>query len=92
MPSLYLILALLAICAHAQQAQQTGAQAQPFTASMETTYRPQATSSGTVEYSPIPLTPDLGQIANSIAAQPSVAAAMRQAKNDDGFESTRDEL
>ncbi|KAJ2799793.1 hypothetical protein H4R20_004297 [Coemansia guatemalensis] len=92
MPALRLIFALFAIRAHAQQTPQPEPQAQPFTVSMETTYRPEITSSGTVEYSPIPLTPDLGQIAKSIAEQPSVAAAMRQAKNDGGFESTREEL
>ncbi|KAJ2801704.1 hypothetical protein FBU31_001827 [Coemansia sp. 'formosensis'] len=51
-----------------------------YTVAMETTLRPDYTNSGTVIYSPIPLTPNLGQLADSVASQPSVAKAMRDAK------------
>ncbi|KAJ2492565.1 hypothetical protein IWW37_001320 [Coemansia sp. RSA 2050] len=47
---------------------------------METTVRPEYTNTGTDLYSPIPLTPDLGRLADSVASQPSVAKAMRNAK------------
>ncbi|KAJ2161892.1 hypothetical protein GGF46_001083 [Coemansia sp. RSA 552] len=60
---------------------------------METTYRPVADSTDSATYIPMPLTPDLAQIANSITAEPSVAEAMRQART--GWEPTdgpRDEL
>ncbi|KAJ2779923.1 hypothetical protein H4R18_003738 [Coemansia javaensis] len=77
----------LALCARAQQTPQ--ARAQPFTVSMETTYRPEHTGTG---YSPMPLTPDLGRIADSVAAEPSAAAAMRQARAAWGMDATKDEL
>lgn len=51
-----------------------------FVASMETTMRPAYTESDKEAYSPIPLTPDLGNIANSVATQPSAANVMRAAK------------
>ncbi|KAJ2786382.1 hypothetical protein GGI15_001554 [Coemansia interrupta] len=60
-----------------------------FTLTLETTFRPRYTDTGSDTYSPIPLTPDLGQIVNSIAAQPSVSEAMRRVQYDDN---TRDEL
>ncbi|KAJ2707298.1 hypothetical protein FB645_000809 [Coemansia sp. IMI 203386] len=55
---------------------------EPFTLTFETTYRPQITETDTdtAQYIPIPLTPDLGQIANSLASQTSVAAVMRKAQ------------
>ncbi|KAJ2817781.1 hypothetical protein IWW50_006047 [Coemansia erecta] len=60
---------------------------------METTYRPAVTESrGTAIYSPIPLTPDLAQIVDSIAADSAVSDSMRQARAGWGLESTRDEL
>ncbi|KAJ1835269.1 hypothetical protein LPJ63_001276 [Coemansia sp. RSA 2711] len=59
---------------------------------METTYRPEITDTASGTYSPIPFTPDLGQIVNSIAAESSVSNAMQQARAGWGLESTRDEL
>ncbi|KAJ1665661.1 hypothetical protein IW140_003131 [Coemansia sp. RSA 1813] len=71
----------------------TSAQTQPkFTVSMETTYRPEYTESDSDSYSPIPLTPDLANIVDSVSAQPSVASAMNQARGAWGVDSTKDEL
>ncbi|KAJ2005497.1 hypothetical protein H4R26_001920 [Coemansia thaxteri] len=62
------------------QAQQS-LQPPTYTIAMETTLRPNYSSTDlSATYSPIPITPDLGQIADSIASQPSVANAMRNAK------------
>ncbi|KAI9504952.1 hypothetical protein BX070DRAFT_221211 [Coemansia spiralis] len=67
--------------------------AQPtLTVSMETTYRPEYADVGSGSYSPIPITPDLGSIANSVAAQPSVASAMSQAKRTLATSNARGEL
>ncbi|KAJ2747376.1 hypothetical protein GGI20_000514 [Coemansia sp. BCRC 34301] len=57
-----------------------GQQRPTYTIVMETTLRPEFTNTGTAIYSPIPLTPDLGRLADSVASQPSVAKAMRNAK------------
>ncbi|KAJ2799476.1 hypothetical protein H4R21_003533 [Coemansia helicoidea] len=82
------VAAALAPRALAQQtAQQT---AQPYTITAATTYRPER--SATAGYSPMPLTPDLGRIADSVASEPSAAAAMRQARAAWDAASTRDEL
>ncbi|KAJ2494894.1 hypothetical protein GGI11_008647, partial [Coemansia sp. RSA 2049] len=51
-----------------------------YTVSMETTYRPEYTESDSDSYSPLPLTPNLAGIVESIATQPSVASAMNQAR------------
>ncbi|KAJ1741839.1 hypothetical protein LPJ68_002452 [Coemansia sp. RSA 1086] len=47
---------------------------QPFTVTLETTYRPEITDSDSASYSPLPFTPDLGHIINSIASEPSIAS------------------
>ncbi|KAJ1646668.1 hypothetical protein LPJ64_001894 [Coemansia asiatica] len=77
-------LANLALVSVAQQSAESEPkhEPEPFTLTFETTYRPQytATATETARYYPIPLTPDLGQIANSLASQPSVAAIMRNAQ------------
>ncbi|KAJ1900239.1 hypothetical protein LPJ66_001598 [Kickxella alabastrina] len=52
----------------------------PFTLTMETTYRPEYTDTDVELFSPLPMTPDLGIIAKSLAAQPSVVNAMQKAR------------
>ncbi|KAJ2246412.1 hypothetical protein IWW43_004879 [Coemansia sp. RSA 1935] len=85
---LLLVVFALAICA-----EQTSLQTlQPYKARMETTYRPEITDTASATYSPIPFTPDLGEMVNSIASDSSVSDAMRQARMGWGLESTRDEL
>ncbi|KAJ2757970.1 hypothetical protein H4S06_002920 [Coemansia sp. BCRC 34490] len=59
---------------------------------METTYRPEYTESDSDSYSPLPLTPNLAGIVESIATQPSVASAMNQARGAWGMDSTKYEL
>ncbi|KAJ2694544.1 hypothetical protein H4R19_005905 [Coemansia spiralis] len=83
-----MVAALLGPRAQAQQTAQP--LAQPYTATAATTYRPE--HSDTAGYSPMPLTPDLGQLADSAASEPSVADAMRQARAAWGMANTRDEL
>ncbi|KAJ2433507.1 hypothetical protein GGF42_009380 [Coemansia sp. RSA 2424] len=63
-----------------------------YTFAMEATVRPELTNTGTAIYSPIPLTPDLGQLADSVASQPSVAKAMRNAKVGNDSPTARAEL
>ncbi|KAJ2757302.1 hypothetical protein GGI19_000122 [Coemansia pectinata] len=63
-----------------------------YTIDMETTLRPEYTNTGTDLYSPIPLTPDLGQLVASVASQPSVAKAMRDAKVGNDSPTARAEL
>ncbi|KAJ2674722.1 hypothetical protein IWW42_001568 [Coemansia sp. RSA 1085] len=65
---------------------------QPFTVTLETTYRPEITDSDSASYSPLPFTPDLGHIINSIASEPSMSKAMRQARASWDPEATHNEL
>ncbi|KAJ2720601.1 hypothetical protein GGI07_004518 [Coemansia sp. Benny D115] len=71
-----------AVCAQGQD--RSVATPAPFTLTLETTYRPLNTPADTrtesMQFSPLPLTPDLGLIANSLAAEPSVADAMQKAR------------
>ncbi|KAJ2416348.1 hypothetical protein GGF41_005513 [Coemansia sp. RSA 2531] len=73
-------IALDRVPATAQTVPPNSVQRPTYTINMETTLRPEYTNTGTELYSPIPLTPDLGQLINSVASQPSVAKAMRAAK------------
>ncbi|KAJ2454429.1 hypothetical protein EV183_001555 [Coemansia sp. RSA 2336] len=65
---------------------------QPFTVTLETTYRPEITDSGSASYSPLPFTPDLGHLISSIASEPSMSKAMRQARASWEPETTHKEL
>ncbi|KAI8322266.1 hypothetical protein GQ54DRAFT_154488 [Martensiomyces pterosporus] len=66
---------------------------QGVTVSMETTFRPDLSATAdAVGYSPLPLTPDLGGIASSLATQPSASDAMRKAGGSWRESATRDEL
>ncbi|KAJ1898935.1 hypothetical protein LPJ66_002435 [Kickxella alabastrina] len=71
---------VISVIAFAGAQQPSKAAPPPFTLTMETTYRPEYTDTDVELFSPLPMTPDLGIIAKSLAAQPSVVNAMQNAR------------